>query len=54
MFSREREAIATVAPSSARMAAMARPIPFEAPVTSATRPVSPRSMDPKLVHTSPA
>src|SRR3954447_21487953 len=38
-----RELLATRAPSASSSAAIAAPIPFEAPVTSATRPVSPRS-----------
>ena len=42
-FSRERLAIATRAPSRASAAAIARPIPRLAPITSATRPSSPRS-----------
>ena len=42
--SREREVIATRAPSAASAAAMPRPMPFEAPVTSATRPEIPRSI----------
>src|SRR4051812_3880187 len=44
MRSREREDIATRAPSAASSAAIARPIPCDAPVTSATLPVRPRSM----------
>ena len=39
-----RELIATYAPSSASAAADARPRPFDAAVTSATFPASPRSM----------
>ena len=39
--SRERLAIATRAPSRASAAAIARPIPRLAPITSATRPSSP-------------
>ena len=42
----EREVIATRAPSAASAAAMARPMPAEAPVTRATRPFSPRSTGP--------
>jgi hypothetical protein len=38
MRSRLREAIATVAPSAASSAAIARPSPAEAPLTSATLP----------------
>ena len=44
MRSREREDTATRAPSAASSAAIARPIPCDAPVTSATLPVRPRSM----------
>src|SRR5919201_1862931 len=44
--SRERELIATFAPSSVSALATARPIPLEAPVTSATRPEIPISMPP--------
>ncbi len=40
----ERELIATRAPSATSSAAIARPMPFDAPVTSATRPAIPRSM----------
>ena len=42
--SRERLAIATRQPSRASAAAIARPIPRLAPITSAVRPSSPRSM----------
>ena len=41
---RSRELIATVAPSSTNACADARPSPFDAAVTSATFPASPRSM----------
>ena len=44
IFSRERELIATRAPSRASSAAIARPMPCDAPVTSATLPPIPRSM----------
>ena len=40
----ECEAMATRAPSVISSAAMARPIPFDAPMTSATLPSRPRSM----------
>src|SRR5439155_14492180 len=39
-----RELAATRAPSASSSAAIAAPIPFDAPVTSATLPASPRSM----------
>ena len=42
--SRECEEIATRAPSATSSAAIPRPIPFDAPVTSATLPSKPRSM----------
>jgi hypothetical protein len=44
ILSCERDAIATFAPSATSSAAIARPIPCDAPVTSATRPSNPRSM----------
>ncbi len=44
MRSREREAIATRAPSAASALAIPFPRPFEAPMTSATLPSIPRSM----------
>src|SRR3954454_21372238 len=44
MRSRECEEIATRAPSATSSVAIARPIPFDAPVTSATLPFKPRSM----------
>ncbi len=43
MRSRERELTATCAPSATSAAAMPRPIPREAPVTSAVLPSSPSS-----------
>ena len=42
--SAERLAIATLAPSRASEAAIARPIPLLAPITSAVRPSIPRSI----------
>src|SRR5881392_1722382 len=44
MRSRECEEIATRAPSATSSVAIPRPIPFDAPVTSATLPFKPRSM----------
>src|SRR3954451_271132 len=45
MRSGDRDAIATRAPSAANSAAIPRPMPLEPPVTSATRPSNPRSMN---------
>ena len=44
MRSGELELTATRAPSATSSAAIPRPIPFDAPMTSATRSDSPRSM----------
>src|SRR6266480_1095867 len=44
MRSRERELMATLAPSTASPSAIARPIPLEAAVTSAVLPSRPRSI----------